>query len=314
MAPQDDSKTLSIRDRTRIGAILQRAEGKWRSSTHANLALAMGNRTPEAVIFADVSDMLAEHCGLLVRDLRARNFETLASSTCLDEELLVAAVACALQVETRVREGNRVFALSPTDIRDRVNAVLASCKYHLRVGENQVDPAAPEEVRALSEKFGILRAPGQLPLDFAAWRDSAAGVAILFFDIDHFKKLNTDFTETVVDRDILGPFQELLDAEVDGRGGAYAVGGDEFNVLLRNVSDDEALAFARRLHRTIAGWGFSIGTSTIRLSVSVGVACYPKDALDLEALKLAANMAESEAKRMGRNQVVAAPKGGPRAE
>lgn len=72
-------------------------------------------------------------------------------------------------------------------------------------------------------------------------------IAILFFDIDHFKKFNTDFTETVVDQTLLPEFQRLVRRLSKSRGGAYRHGGEEVVVILPNHTLAEGIAFGERL-------------------------------------------------------------------
>lgn len=158
----------------------------------------------------------------------------------------------------------------------------------------------------LSQKFGIVRAESQLEVDFSGYLEDSGGLGLLFLDIDHFKKLNTKYTETVVDRDILVPFQHLLVDVTYSRGFSYSVGGDEFIILLRNVAPDEAVAFAHRLLTFVREHTFRIGTTDETLTLSIGVACYPHDARELLALREMANQAENTAKAKGRNQVVRA--------
>ena len=163
-----------------------------------------------------------------------------------------------------------------------------------------------EDLPLLSQKFGIVRAHAQLEVDFSACLEDAGGLGLLFFDIDHFKRLNTKHTETVVDRDILVPFQHFLVDVTRSRGFVYSVGGDEFIILLRNAGPDEALAFANRLLRCVHDNPFRVGTTTEALTLSIGVASYPCDAAELLDLRKTANQAENTAKANGRNQVVVA--------
>jgi diguanylate cyclase (GGDEF)-like protein len=164
--------------------------------------------------------------------------------------------------------------------------------------------------REREQKFGILWSSGQAFRDFHDWtnnaRSSEVPVVIAFLDIDHFKSLNTKFTETVVDRSLFPAFQNLLEAMVRHRGYAYREGGEEFLVLLANHTIDEALVFAERIRRTIAAQEFVVDTSRAHLTISLGLARFPDDGGDYDAVKLAANQAKEVAKRLGRDRVVTA--------
>lgn len=156
----------------------------------------------------------------------------------------------------------------------------------------------------LSEKFGILRSDKQLKKDFEEYQDDNGGIGLIFFDIDHFKSLNTKYTETVVDKDILDPFQRQLFELVRVRGFAYSVGGDEFIILLLNVNQEETLAFANRLLETARNTVFKVMEDDVNITLSAGVANCPSDTRDYQTLRELANQAENKAKANGRNQVV----------
>ncbi|OGU15254.1 MAG: hypothetical protein A2076_16185 [Geobacteraceae bacterium GWC2_53_11] len=156
----------------------------------------------------------------------------------------------------------------------------------------------------LSEKFGILRSDKQLKIDFEAYQIDGGGLGLIFFDIDHFKPLNTKYTETVVDKDILAPFQRQLSDLVCHRGFAYSVGGDEFIILLLGVNQEETLAFANRLLETARNTVFKVKEDDVNITLSAGVANDLSDSRDYQTLRELANQAENKAKANGRNQVV----------
>lgn len=170
--------------------------------------------------------------------------------------------------------------------------------------EKLADSVESDVSTKLSQKFGILRADSQLGSDFSACENDFGGLGLIFFDIDHFKALNTKYTETVVDQFILVPFQKLLIELTHSRGFAYSVGGDEFLLLLRNVDPNETLAFANRLLEAMRKHRFSVNGAVETLSISVGVACHPSDAQTSIELRKLANAAENKAKRDGRNRVI----------
>jgi len=168
-----------------------------------------------------------------------------------------------------------------------------------------VEPDAGGDAEPLlSPKFGMLRAESQLEADFSAYVEDHGGLGLLFFDIDHFKKLNTKYTETIVDREVLVPLQRFLLNAIQSRGLGYSVGGDEFIVLLRNADSTESKAFADRLLQTVSAYAFNIGGNKETLTLSIGLACFPSDSKILTQLREMANKAENLAKSTGRNKVV----------
>src|SRR5690606_32889744 len=85
-------------------------------------------------------------------------------------------------------------------------------------------------------------------------------------------------------------------------------GGEEFAIVLVDTSKLTAAQVAERLRERVASHPFPNGHTQPGgcLSISVGVASFPDDASDSEALVRAADAALYEAKRGGRNCVVLA--------
>jgi len=171
----------------------------------------------------------------------------------------------------------------------------------LEILPDDVDFASSE----MSQKFGILRSERQLEADFNAYKNDKGGLGLLFFDVDYFKRLNTKYTETKVDLDVLRPLHNLLLDITQARGFVYSIGGDEFLLLLRNVGKTESFAFAQRLCDTVREHHFQIGDVYESLTLSIGVACYSSDCRTLLELRQSANLAENHAKKSGRDRVVA---------
>ena len=176
-----------------------------------------------------------------------------------------------------------------------------------RIGqlESQVSTKPPSE-KEKEQKFGLLCSLRQASLDFASYCSGLradAAIGVLFLDIDNFKSLNTRFTEAIVDRDVLVPFQKLLGAICAHRGEAYRYGGEEFLVLLPNQTSDEVAQFAERLREQVAAEEFSVGDSRLHVTVSIGIALWPKDGDTLKNLITMANAAEHEAKAKGKNRI-----------
>ena len=125
----------------------------------------------------------------------------------------------------------------------------------------------------------------------------------MFLDIDDFKSLNARFTESVVDREILGPFQLLLRAACNHRGESYRHGGEEFLVLLPNHTPKEIELFAERLREQVEKHDFAVDGNPVRITVSIGIALWPEHGNSLADLIASANKAEHAAKAGGKNRV-----------
>jgi diguanylate cyclase (GGDEF)-like protein len=127
-------------------------------------------------------------------------------------------------------------------------------------------------------------------------------VALMAFDLDHFKAINDDHGHAAGDV-VLRTFCDFVSntlrpADLFGR-----IGGEEFACFLSDVSRSNALATADRLRRGFADLDIDTGSSRLRATVSVGVTVVRPERPDLNALVSMADQALYRAKRLGRNRV-----------
>ncbi len=122
-------------------------------------------------------------------------------------------------------------------------------------------PAAPDlRGSDYDDKFRILLSPASfLPAlrrcRIESWlRDIS--VAVAFTDIDDFKALNTRYTESVVDRDLLPKIMRTIEAHVYSHGWAYRFGGDEYLLLLPNMDLKVAGEFLQSLQERLGSLEF----------------------------------------------------------
>ena len=167
-------------------------------------------------------------------------------------------------------------------------------------------PQKSAPAKEKEQKFGILHSLRQANPDFALYSSGlgpGVSVGVLFIDIDNFKSLNTRFTESVVDQEVLVPFQQLLSTICLHRGDAYRHGGEEFLVLLPNHTAEEVMQFAERLRNKVANEEFSVNGSDVHITVSIGIALWPQHGDVLADLITNANRAEHLAKAKGKNRI-----------
>jgi diguanylate cyclase (GGDEF)-like protein/PAS domain S-box-containing protein len=130
-------------------------------------------------------------------------------------------------------------------------------------------------------------------------RNSDAHFAVLFLDLDHFKRVNDAYGHDVGDRLLVGLAARLRNFVRPGDTVAR-LGGDEFAVLLGNVGDvAAAVHVAERLIETLAN-PFHVDTSRIQVTGSVGIALSRTGYRRPEDLLRDADIAMYRAKSMGR--------------
>lgn len=196
------------------------------------------------------------------------------------------------------REGEREIGTQSASIRSRFD--LAVTDHHKARKTAPLVPAP--EARRKQDKFEILDSPRQFDSDFKT-SIGLLGVAVIFFDLDNFKRLNTRFTEPVVDRTLLSELQRLIAALVVGRGFAYAEGGDEFVITLPNTNTALAEPFTLLLLERIRTATFMVEGEPISVTASAGLAS-SMNAEDSQACRDAAAAAKQEAKDRGKDRHV----------
>ena len=131
---------------------------------------------------------------------------------------------------------------------------------------------------------------------------NAARLGVLFVDLDRFKLVNDTHGHATGDR-LLGEVAARLVALVRGADTVARIGGDEFVVVLDAVHGrDSATALAWRMVDEISR-PFVIDGKELNIGLSAGVALFPEDGGDAEALLRNADLALYRAKNEGRNLV-----------
>ncbi|WP_229483467.1 EAL domain-containing protein [Massilia horti] len=139
----------------------------------------------------------------------------------------------------------------------------------------------------------------RLELQLAHARRTGEPVAVLFIDLDHFKKINDSYGHAAGDRLLVSAahrMQDLLrDVDTLGR-----LGGDEFVIVLGGpLTPDSVTAIAVRVVQALTE-PYQFDDMTVHSGASVGVALFPADGQDAATLLRHADTAMYSAKREGR--------------
>jgi len=128
----------------------------------------------------------------------------------------------------------------------------------------------------------------------------ARSFALLYLDMDDFKLVNDRHGHQAGDT-VLREFGHRIRSCLRVADTAARLGGDEFAILLEQTHPEEAMEIAQRVVEIIRQpivWQ----EQTLSLTISVGLAVFPEDATDLEALLAAADAALYAAKAKGKDQ------------
>jgi diguanylate cyclase (GGDEF)-like protein len=128
-------------------------------------------------------------------------------------------------------------------------------------------------------------------------------LAVFMLDLDHFKKFNDTFGHAAGDT-VLKAVAEIFRSSIRTEDIACRYGGEEFTIMLPDVTPEAALERAESVRRAVANLRLPLDKEVYSaFTVSIGVALYPVDGEGSELLLLRADMALYRAKRAGRNQV-----------
>ncbi|MGP1485095.1 MAG: GGDEF domain-containing response regulator [Campylobacter sp.] len=131
--------------------------------------------------------------------------------------------------------------------------------------------------------------------------EMAEPYAIAMIDIDYFKKINDAYGHDGGDRVLKALAKRLID-ETKGNDLVARFGGEEFCVVLKNISQDEAVKFFVNLRSKIANTNVNVKKDSIKITVSIGLSFNRSD-YSLDELLEIADEALYKAKENGRNRV-----------
>ena len=132
-------------------------------------------------------------------------------------------------------------------------------------------------------------------------------LALIFLDLNKFKHVNDMFGHAVGDQ-VLKITAHCLTAAVRESDTVSRYGGDEFVILLEEISEvSNVLAVVEKIIASL-GTPNRVGPHTMRLTASIGVSLYPDNGDEAEMLIAQADSAMYAAKRIGNNKYVFAGK------
>jgi diguanylate cyclase (GGDEF)-like protein len=139
-------------------------------------------------------------------------------------------------------------------------------------------------------------------LTSAQTRRDGHPMALLFVDLDHFKTINDSHGHAAGDA-LLQSIGHRLRSVVREADVVCRMGGDEFLVLLPGAGDAEAAGTAVRIINALAlPMPLPGVAAAVRMGTSVGIARFPEDGEDFDALVHAADVAMYRSKQLGRGR------------
>ncbi|MFV1491524.1 diguanylate cyclase [Phaeobacter sp. JH18-32] len=135
---------------------------------------------------------------------------------------------------------------------------------------------------------------------------SGTPLSLIAVDVDHFKKFNDNHGHDAGDM-VLRAVGSVLEQACDGDEVACRPGGEEFTLILPGVSQQDVMTKAELLRQAVEAIVVRYGEKALPgISISLGVAHYPRHGTMPQDLLRASDEALYEAKAKGRNQVCVA--------
>ncbi|OGT46468.1 MAG: hypothetical protein A3E83_00985 [Gammaproteobacteria bacterium RIFCSPHIGHO2_12_FULL_41_20] len=126
-------------------------------------------------------------------------------------------------------------------------------------------------------------------------------MALLYLDLDDFKKINDTLGHDVGDL-LLKKVSHVLQKNTREGDTVARLGGDEFVLILRHLRKLEYAATVARNMLKKLSHPFYLDGSVVYVNASIGIACYPQDSTTAVDLIKNADAAMYKAKHKGKNQ------------
>lgn len=130
-------------------------------------------------------------------------------------------------------------------------------------------------------------------------RRCEANAALLIIDLDRFKQVNDSLGHHVGDL-VLQRVASLFSSRVRRSDTVARTGGDEFSIILEEPTSREEATLVGRSLMEMLKTPLDLGQQTVRIGASVGIAVFPEDAHEMEALCIAADLRMYDAKNSSR--------------
>ncbi|HYD82056.1 MAG TPA: EAL domain-containing protein [Paucimonas sp.] len=208
------------------------------------------------------------------------------------------------EFRTRDKDGNyRWISVRGLPVFDRRGELEKIVGTHLDITDQK---NAQEDARLRAQHDPLTGLPNRgLFYEFsehlvASARRAAAPLAVLFFDLDHFKSINDNYGHKVGDgvlKEVATRLSQLMRAEdVIGR-----VGGDEFVAILPKIASNEHAAVVAAKALESLRQPYRIDGIEVRMSPSIGISLYPTDGDNIDMLIQRADAAMYRVKHGERN-------------
>ncbi len=180
----------------------------------------------------------------------------------------------------------------------KVMCIVARDVSNRRLAERQLVHTATHD--PLTNLVNRLLLYDRLAQELARARRHSRKIALLNIDLDRFKRVNDTLGHSIGDR-LLKAVGVRLKTILRESDTLARIGGDEFMIVLSDIKQEDDVSRIAESILQVLRKPFDMESFKIPVSASIGVAYYPSDGDDSEALMKAADLAMYEAKSRGGN-------------
>lgn len=212
-----------------------------------------------------------------------------------DERDVISFLSFEFKGEWEILKWDHFFEMLSSAIRNCYGYVK---KYQSEVRMSSL--AHTDDVTGLYNQRKLLR---DLDQEIRSALQENGHFSLIFLDIDHFKNVNDGYGHIIGSKllvQVAGVIRKVI-RETDY---IYRYGGDEFVIILLGVKAEDARRIGERLLQRMKHQDFVAGSDQkFKLSLSIGIAEYPRDARNREDILSMADKMMYKAKKSGRGKV-----------
>lgn len=253
------------------------------------------------------------HPHLVLLDMsmpKLNGLETLSKLRAKDEYVSVLFLSGKSKTEDVIRgldAGSDDYICKPFEVLE----LLARVRTQLRIKDlNDALRRANERLKELVDiddltgLFNMRSLYKKLDFELDRGRRYGRGVCVLMMDLDHFKTVN-DSNDHLFGSFVLTQVGKIIRETMRKVDFAARYGGDEFLVVLTEITPEGAQIFAERLRSRIEQKTFTSGDYSINLTASIGISVVNPKTTEIDGKELvrSADRALYQAKEKGRNRV-----------
>ncbi|MEO8382270.1 MAG: PAS domain S-box protein [Acidobacteriota bacterium] len=204
-----------------------------------------------------------------------------------------------VELRLRRRDGSTVWALENVTLRDGevMEGTIIDITDRKRAQEQVEYQAYHDALTGLPNRL-LFR--DRITVALAHARRSGRLSAVMFLDLDQFKLVNDTLGHTVGDR-LLQAIAARLVSCVRADDTVARMGGDEFTILLADLSERRGAPVVAQKVLEAVRHPVTIDEHELYVTTSIGIAIFPDDGTDAEALLKHADRAMYRAKEQGRD-------------